>query len=102
MTLPSSLNHFEETLPIKTIAALLPGLSAVATLSLPAAAESFNDQSPEPVANAPGVIQLMPPAVVAESDRFNDRDVDYIVASPTGSQPVVEKAIALNMHFNMK
>lgn len=87
---------------MKTMTALLIGLSAATTLSLPAAAENFNDQSPVPVASVPGVIQVSPSAAMAESNRFNDRDVDYLVASPTGSHSTPEIVMALNMHFNMK
>ena len=87
---------------MRTITTLLIGLSAVTTLSLPAAAEHFNDQSPVPGARAPGVIQVSPPVILAESTRFNDRDVDYIVASPTGSQSAPETVMAFNTHFNMR
>jgi hypothetical protein len=87
---------------VKTMTALLLGLSAATALSLPAAAENFNDQSPVPVASAPGVVQVSPSVTMAESNRFNDRDVDYIVASPTGSHSTSETVMALDMHFNMK
>lgn len=87
---------------MKTMTALSIGLSAAIMLSLPAAAEPFNDQSPAPVARAPGVVQVSPSAAMAESDRFNDRDVDYIVASPAGSHSAPEAVMASNMHFNMK
>lgn len=87
---------------MRTIMTLLIGLSAVTTLSLPAAAEHFNDQSPVPGTRAPGVIQVPPSVAIAESNRFNDQGVDYIVASPTGSQSAPETVMAFNTHFNMR
>lgn len=88
--------------PVRTMTALLIGLSAAVMLSLPAVAEPFNDQSPLPVANAPGVIQVSPSMATAESDRFNDRGVDYIVATPTSSHAMTEPVMAFNMHFNRR
>ena len=87
---------------MKTVAAVMMGLSAVVALNAPAIAESFNDQSPNPVVSAPGATQVPRLAIIEESNRFNDRGVDYIVASMAGSPSALEPTMALDMHFNMK
>lgn len=66
---------------MKPFAALLIGLSA-GVLSAAAVAEPFNDRSPQPTVAESTVTPVEPRVVMAPSDHFNDRGVDYTVAQP--------------------
>lgn len=87
---------------MKIFAAFLTGLGAVGVLSAAAVAEPFNDRSPQPVAYESAVAPAAQQMVMAPSNRFNERGLDYTGAGPVDARTPYMAVLDDYTHFNMK
>lgn len=84
---------------MKTITALILGLSSALALST-SAAEPFNDRGENFINTVPASSPTSREVVIAEPHGFNSRGVDYVAALPAGSdqarQPVTPSLQGFN------
>lgn len=86
---------------MKTYATLLLALSVGLALSVPAAAEPFNDWGPEAIASVrTGSRAPAPNIAVTGPSLFNERGEEYLVTAPLGSDAPRQSVAARFGGFN--